>query len=141
MSKANPENGTSYQALVDAIGKVATDRLLAHYRGRRIWIPVAVESKSVMHRRQRNPMRGLQRKEIGELLGVEVAEKLFTCCGGMYMQLPTGLAALKQDCRRQAAELHRAGKTVGQIAATLMVHRRSVTRWLNLPAQQVYGSE
>ncbi len=97
---------STFEKLVEAIGRQAAEQLIAEFGGRRIYIPVMVAPCS----------------PIACAIGTGAAAKLSRHFGGDRIQLPVFTA------RRKITTLHAMGKCVDEIAAALSCTRRWVQR-------------
>lgn len=97
---------STFEKLVDAIGRQGAEKLIAEFGGRRIYVPVLVVPDS----------------PIACAIGTGAAAKLSRAFGGDRIDLPV------LTLRSRVAALHAAGKSVAEIAIQLSCTRRWVRR-------------
>jgi hypothetical protein len=104
---------TLLRTLVDMLGRSCVEKLIAQFGGTRIWVPV----------------RSTPEAKLTQVLGQEAASALCSRFGGDYLQVPNTL--VDDNVCLQAAELHRQGCKINDIALAIGRSRRTVFRLLS----------
>lgn len=99
---------STFQTLVEAIGRASAEKLIAEFGGRRIYVPVTA----------------LPDSPIAAAIGAGAAARLSRVFGGDRLQLPVMTA------RYQIVSLRAAGKRIDEIAGVLGCTRRWVQQVL-----------
>lgn len=108
------------------IGADVTDTLVFLYGGQKIWIP-AIKSNVYSPTRDR----------LIRALGASAVKLLSQYYGGAYMQVPTGRRTKPINAQRAVARMQREGNSINEMAKAVNRSRRTIFRWLNLPASEV----
>jgi hypothetical protein len=100
------------KTLIEVLGRESAEKIITELGGTRIWIP----------------LRYTPGAKLAQLLGEAAAYTLCVRFGGEYLQIPNTVDGA--DMERRAAELHRQGCKINDIALTVGCSRRTVFRML-----------